>query len=57
MGTYRQTNTIRPTEEQFVELFDLHKQTFWDYAAYTWYDPKHKIIVGGKNYPHWQDET
>ena len=41
MGTYRQTNTLKPTEEQFVELFDLHKKTFWDYAAYTWYNPKH----------------
>ena len=52
MGTYRQTNTIRPTEEQFVELFDLHKQTFWDYAAYTWYNPKHLY----NDYEQFRDE-
>ena len=37
---YRQTNTLRPTEEQFKELFDLQINTFWKYKAYTWYDPQ-----------------
>lgn len=37
---YRQTNTLRPTEEQFKELFDLQINTFWKHKAYTWYDPQ-----------------
>tara|TARA_Y200000002_G_scaffold380459_1_gene391996 strand:- start:240 stop:1064 length:825 start_codon:yes stop_codon:yes gene_type:complete len=37
---YRQTNTLRPTEEQFKELFDLNINAFWKHQAYTWYDPK-----------------
>ena len=37
---YRQTNTLRPTEEQFKELFDLQINTFWKHKAYTYYDPQ-----------------
>ncbi len=37
---YRQTNTLRPTEEQFKELFDLNINAFWKHQSYTWYDPK-----------------
>lgn len=38
--TYRQTNTLRPTEDQFNELMTLQKNTFWEHGAYSWYDPK-----------------
>ena len=37
---YRQTNTIRPTETQFKELFELQYNTFWEHGEYTYYDPK-----------------
>lgn len=37
---YRQTNTLRPTEDQFNELMVLQKNTFWEHGAYSWYDPK-----------------
>ena len=37
---YRQTNTIRQTETQFKELFELQYNTFWEHGAYTYYDPK-----------------
>ena len=40
MPTFRQTNTLKPTEEQFKELFDLRINTFWKYGAYSWADPK-----------------
>ncbi len=40
MPTFRQTNTITPTEDQFNELFDLRINTFWKYKAYSWFDPQ-----------------
>ena len=39
MPTFRQTNTLKPTEDQFNELFDLRINTFWKYKAYSWVDP------------------
>tara|TARA_B110000003_G_C16494469_1_gene474838 strand:+ start:81 stop:899 length:819 start_codon:yes stop_codon:yes gene_type:complete len=41
---YRQTTSLTPTYEQFEELFDLHKSTYWEHAAYTWYDPKKMFV-------------
>ena len=40
MPTFRQTNTLKPTADQFNELFDLRANTFWKYGAYSWVDPK-----------------
>jgi len=40
MPTFKQTNKLKPTEEQFKELFDLRINTFWKYGAYSWADPK-----------------
>ena len=33
--TYKQTNTLRPTEDQFKELFDSQANTFWKYNAHS----------------------
>ena len=32
---YKQTNTLRPTEDQFKELFDSQANTFWKYNAHS----------------------
>ena len=54
MGTFRQTNTIRPTKDQFKELFDLNKNTFWEHSAYSWYDPK---PLFNNNYESFRDSV
>ena len=36
---YRQTTSYRIKENEFKELFDIKKNTFYKHKAYSWYDP------------------